>query len=224
MLVLGIETSTTVCAVSLIRDGQLLAEYRHQQEKKHAEIIATLIGNQIAVCDLAFADLEGIGIATGPGSYTGLRIGMSFAKSLAFAHDLPLAGIPTTAAIAFGLPVDFEQVIVALPSRRGEIYAALFTQKGDRLQADKPATALEIAALPEWAGECRKIAGPGGAALAQTGLQGFELVPERFWQIGALNIALLAEEKLQAGQADDLDSLEPDYLKPFYTTAGKQQR
>ena len=219
MLTLGIETATAVCSVALVREGRMIAEYRHQQAKMHAEIIAQLIENQMNACGLSFAELEGIGISTGPGSYTGLRIGMSFAKSLAFAHDLPIAAIPTCEAMAFALPADIESIAIVLPSRRGEVYAALYQRERDRLKMQKPATALEIQKFAEWVADCRKIAGPGSIALAQAGLSEFQILPERMWQLSALNVALLAENKLMAGMADNLDTLEPDYLKPFFTTA-----
>lgn len=219
MLVLGIETSTTICSVALVRDGGLIAEYRHLQAKMHAEIIVQLIKNQMDTCGITFAELQGIGISAGPGSYTGLRIGMALAKSLAFAHNLPIAAIPTMDAIAHSLPAGGHKVAIVLPSRRGEVYAALYDPGEDGLQILKRAMALEIERFAEWAEDCQKIAGPGSTMIKDADLNKFTIIPERFWQLNALNVALLAETKILAGESDDLDTLEPDYLKPFYTTA-----
>ncbi|KAA3610571.1 MAG: tRNA (adenosine(37)-N6)-threonylcarbamoyltransferase complex dimerization subunit type 1 TsaB [Calditrichaeota bacterium] len=221
MTVLGIETSTATCAVALVKDGRLLAEYRHQQAKMHAEIIPALVENLFKTTALTFSDLDGVGVSSGPGSYTGLRIGMSLAKGLAFARQIPIAGIPTVEAIAFGLISAFSPLIIAMPSRKGEIYAGAFVAENERAQFVKPVEAVLIAEFPDWAENIQTVAGPGITALETAGITGFNYLPERLWQIGALNTGLLAAEKFAVGQADDLHSLEPNYIKPFYTTAKK---
>ncbi|KAA3663254.1 MAG: tRNA (adenosine(37)-N6)-threonylcarbamoyltransferase complex dimerization subunit type 1 TsaB [Calditrichaeota bacterium] len=219
MTVLGIETSTKTCAVALVHDGDLVAEYRHKQARIHAEILAGLVDKLMVTSGVNWSELQGIGVSSGPGSYTGLRIGMSLAKGLAFAHSLPIAGIPTTSAIARSLIGLYDRFTVVLPSRKGEIYVAAYKSEADELRTIENAQALLLTDFSSWAGGVAYVAGPGVSALQAAHIDGIKVIPEQFWQIGALNVAAIAAEKFAEGKADDLDSLEPNYVKPFYTTA-----
>ena len=219
MTVLGIETSTVTCAVALVKNGDLLAEYRHKQAKIHAEILPGLVDNLMKTADISWSEIDGIGVSAGPGSYTGLRIGMSLAKGLAFAHDLPIVGVPTMESIAYSLRGVYDNIVIVLPSRRGEVYAGVFSTEGEELQVLQEAQAVMIADFAQWAHNFKFLAGPGARVLLESGIENIEFVPQQLWQMGALNVALLAAAKFHKGQADNLDALEPNYVKPFYTTA-----
>lgn len=126
MYVLGIDTATLVCSAAVVSREQTLAEYNLQVKKTHSERLLPLIDTMLRNAGLTLNDLSGIAIAAGPGSFTGLRIGMVTAKALGQALDLPLVGIATLEALAAQHP-HFQGVISPiLDARRQQVYQALF--------------------------------------------------------------------------------------------------
>ena len=218
MLVLGIETATSTCAVALW-DGQLVGEIRYKLRARHAEIIAGMARELVQQSNYSFEALEGVAVSLGPGSFTGLRIGMAIAKGMAFAQDIPIAGIHTPDAIAAIIPPPASQIIIAMPSRRGEIYAARYRLLDDVFQREGQIEAVELKSLREWAGEIDLIAGPGMQAVMQANVKGFRFLPEQFWEMTATSVARLGARKLISGECDDLAALEPAYVKAVYTTS-----
>jgi len=219
MLVLGIETATPTLALALWQDGVVLAEEKFRLKNRHAEVIAGSIEHMLKTSRVEFEHLTGVAVSLGPGSFTGLRIGMASAKGIAFAHGLPLAGIPTPDAIAAGIAPLSERLAIVLPSRKGEVYAAPYRNLDGAYQREGKIVAVAIDDFANWAKMLDTVAGPGVPALRQTGLEKFFFLPEMHWQISAAAIARLGARRLQAGDADDLAALEPEYVKPFYTTA-----
>lgn len=218
MRILGIETATATCATALWDSGVLLGEIRFKRKKAHAELLASMIDQVLEQCETTYADLDGIAVSIGPGSFTGLRIGLAMAKGIAYAHDLDLAGIHTPDAIASTIVPDELEVVVAMPSRKGEVYAARYKNLDGAFHRDTAVATVAVSDFAEWAAPVRLIAGPGMQALMQAGLADLTYLPERFWEISAAPIARLGSRKLLAEGADDLSALEPDYIKAFHTT------
>jgi tRNA threonylcarbamoyladenosine biosynthesis protein TsaB len=160
-----------------------------------------------------------VAVSAGPGSYTGLRIGASTAKGYGAALGLPLVAVPTLDALALGAlaaVAEGEELLVALPSRRGEVYAARYTRDGDDLVVMEPATPLAVEDVPGWAWtrNLLVLAGPGADRLAPFFPHAPRL-PETAVAVGAAPVARLGADRLAAGDTADLDTWEPDYLKPF---------
>ncbi len=220
-LVLGIETATSTCAVALTRNGNFLAEERFELPRLHGEIIVDMIEGMLQRCSLQTADLTGIAASLGPGSFTGLRIGLSVAKGIAFAHDLPIVGVHTPDAIASAIVPLSDTLIVALPSRRGEVYAAPYRNLDGFYHRSGKIAAVTVEAFTEWAGGTQYIAGPGYPALRKAGLDDFIYLKEKHWRVSAEAVARLGTHKLMMDETDDLDTLEPAYVKAFHTTAQK---
>ncbi|MCG2762153.1 MAG: tRNA (adenosine(37)-N6)-threonylcarbamoyltransferase complex dimerization subunit type 1 TsaB, partial [Candidatus Atribacteria bacterium] len=104
MKILGIDTSTKFCNLGLIEDEDILIEYTISGlKKKHSSILVPAIKNLLKTLDLKIEEINGIAVSIGPGSFTGLRIGLCVAKGLCYARSLPLLGIPTLDAMAFPL-------------------------------------------------------------------------------------------------------------------------
>ncbi len=100
-IILNIETATTNCSVSLARDGNLLAlKENNTPNYSHAEQLHVFIAECMSEANLSFSDLDAVAVSKGPGSYTGLRIGVSAAKGLCFSLDIPLIAIPTLTSMA----------------------------------------------------------------------------------------------------------------------------
>ncbi len=220
-LVLGIETATPVCAVALTRNGNFLAEERYELPRLHGEIIVDLIDAMLRRCAVSTADLAAVAVSLGPGSFTGLRIGLSVAKGIAFADNLPIIGVHTPDAIAAGIVPLSDSLIITLPSRRGEVYAAPYRNLDGFYHRSGKIAAVEVEAFAQWAGGARYVAGPGYPALRQAGLDDFIYLKEKFWRVSAEAVARLGTHKLMMDETDDLDALEPAYVKAFHTTAKK---
>ena len=208
MLTLGIETATDVCAVALLDGEDVRFEASIHVPRSHGRRLAPLIGQAFEHVGQPPRALDLVAVSSGPGSYTGLRIGMSTAKGLVLATGARLVAVPTLDALASVAPA--APVVVVLPSRRGEVYAAV---AGDA-DASRPATALALDEARTWLPDVSSLALGGPAANALV-----EAVPDRTWQRldlvpSAAAIARLGRQRSEAGDLDDPAATEPTYLKP----------
>lgn len=154
MTVLGLDCAGKTAGVAVCRDEQLLYESRLCTGFTHSETLLCLCEEALRACRLCVQELSLLAVTAGPGSFTGLRIGLAVAKGLAFPHDIPCAGVSTLEALAFCAP-PVGSCVCALDARRGEVYHAAFAmgpQGPRRLWPDghSPAAALteQILRLP----------------------------------------------------------------------------
>jgi len=131
--ILLIETATTACSVGLARDGKLIALRESLDQRSHAELITVFIADLLREANIPFSALDAVAVSKGPGSYTGLRIGVSTAKGICYAHDKPLIAIETLYAMAAGFKQNYsanmqqdDLLCPMIDARRMEVYAALF--------------------------------------------------------------------------------------------------
>jgi len=126
-LILNIETSTTNCSVSLSKEGETLVLKEDNNNKySHAERLHSYIDEVLIKSKIKFSDLDAIAVSKGPGSYTGLRIGVSAAKGLCFAIDKPLISVATLEALAHQIKIEEGVIVPMLDARRMEVYSAIF--------------------------------------------------------------------------------------------------
>lgn len=130
MYVLGIEASTPVAAVAVAADGKILAERMVNNKRTHSVNLLPMIRDVLVDAGIDKSMLNGIAVTTGPGSFTGLRIGMSTAKTLAQVLDLPVAGVPTLESLAYPLSARAGLICPVLNARKNELYAALYRSNG----------------------------------------------------------------------------------------------
>ncbi len=136
MNMLGIETSTRFGSVALMDEMRLIAEYRVSLEMRHAERLLPLIDAMLKESRVPLSDLNAIAVSIGPGSFTGLRVGLATAKGLAMGSGLPLVPVPTLEAMARPF-YHFNTAIVPLViARKDEVYWSMFSPEGERLFAD----------------------------------------------------------------------------------------
>ena len=127
MKILGIDTSTKFCNLGLIEDENILIEYTiNGLKKKHSSILVPAIKNLLKTIGLKIEEINGIAVSMGPGSFTGLRIGLCVAKGLCYARSLPLLGIPTLDAMAFPFKEIPYLICPILESKKDEIYDVVF--------------------------------------------------------------------------------------------------
>ena len=135
-LILNIETSTNICSVCIAKDGNIIAKKESSEDKSHAKLLTLFIEDLFKEQKLSASDLDAIAVSKGPGSYTGLRIGVSVAKGLCYAKDLPLIAINTLQAMASGIiskisadDLNNSIIVPMIDARRMEVYSAFFDTK-----------------------------------------------------------------------------------------------
>lgn len=142
MLFLALDTTTASCSVALGEEDRLLGEYLLNIRKTHSQRLMPLIISLLRDCDLERTQLEGIAVATGPGSFTGIRIGMATARGLAQALAIPLVGVNTLEALA-GAGACFPTLVCPLlDARRGQVYTAVYRGGGPYLEEVVPPQAI----------------------------------------------------------------------------------
>ena len=125
--ILSIETTTTNCSVSLSKKGETLVLKEDNNTKfSHAESLHVFIDEVVKFSEIKLSDLDAIAVSKGPGSYTGLRIGVSAAKGLCFSLDKPLISVPTLESLSHQVSIDEGYIVPMLDARRMEIYSAIF--------------------------------------------------------------------------------------------------
>jgi tRNA threonylcarbamoyladenosine biosynthesis protein TsaB len=179
--VLALDAALDACQAAVLDGDQVLACLSEPMQRGHQEAIGPMAQAAMADAGLAFADLERIGVTVGPGSFTGVRVGLAFAKGLALALGVPLVGIGTLEALAASAG-DEGAVTAAIDGRRGQVYLQSF-QAGAPLG---PPQSVAVEAAPAHLGAAsRRIVGPGAHLLQ--GLQG-----GRFMEVGIPDPAALA--------------------------------
>ena len=225
-LILNLETATAVCSVAVSRDGNVLQQLNASGERAHASQLTTLITQCLQQTGVAFADLDAVAVSNGPGSYTGLRIGISTAKGICYAADKPLITVGTLEAMASGWYAQHpnQEVLVCpmIDARRMEVYTAVYSHALDNVM---PVQALVLddsafAGLPK----DQKVVFLGdGMPKAKTTLSGFHgALFDDHYTPSAAGVALRAEVLFLRGDLEDLSSAGPFYLKEFRTTAQKK--
>jgi len=129
---LGIETSSVVSSVAVMNESQLLGEITIQAGLTHSDIQSLLEMTRVEK-----SDLKGIVVASGPGSFTGLRIGMGTAKAMAYALHIPLYGVMTMDGLARNIPYTTDTICTVIDAQKKHVYAALYAYDGERLQVRK---------------------------------------------------------------------------------------
>ena len=224
MTVLSIETATAVCGVALVRDGTTLLEQSLEARHLHAERLLGMIDRTLGEAALTVREPDGIAVSIGPGSFTGLRIGLSVAKGLVFGLGKPLAAVPTLEALAWRLVTGSASeapryILATLDARRDEVYCQLFNHTGPGLQAAGEPEDLSVAAVvARLRGKQVLLTGDGAekvlsAAPANSGLS---CVEPDLRRCSAATVGLLGERLLQSGRGSDPATLEPRYVKEFF--------
>ena len=219
MLILTIETCTETSTLGLVRDGAVLAEAAFPSRHTLARRMLTRLAWLLEECGLTKRDLEAIAVSLGPGSFTGVRIGLAAAKTLAWSLRIPLVGVPTLEALAYPFRGFHVPLLAPLVNaRRQQAYLALF-RGGEPLQRLAPDQLL-------FAQEYAALLTEFGAERVQTVLLGqvdglpssfFTLSPGPVVPVRALvtphALAALALQRLQRGEDDDPMTLAPIYLR-----------
>jgi tRNA threonylcarbamoyladenosine biosynthesis protein TsaB len=218
VIVLGIETSSVHGGVALVGTEGLIAEQVLNLEVTYSERLLPAIDRVLADVGLTAAELGGLAVAIGPGSFTGLRIGLSTAKGLAAASGVPLVGVPTLPALAWSLPFCRYPICPILDARKGEVYCALFRWEQASLVQVLEDVAVRPRLLAESITEPTVFVGDGVAAYGDvlTQVLGSRAIfpPPPLRGARPAATAALGRERLMRGERDDPSGLVPRYLRP----------
>ena len=232
-LILCIETGTDICSAGIARDGELLSLRESAEGRDHARKIAVFVDELLRETGVAPEDLDAVAVGKGPGSYTGLRIGVSFAKGLCYALQIPLVAVGSLDALTEVAREDYEAGIIAVENwesarlcpmvdaRRLEVYAQIFDSQGKAL-SEVSAEVVGDESFRRWRGNSDApfvIFGNGSAKCA-------ELLPDAVRievAPSARGLARPAQRMLDEGRTEDTAYFEPFYLKDFVVTTSKKK-
>ncbi len=215
LVVLGIDTATWTAAAGVVRDGEVLADAVHREERSHTRSLTQLVERVLADAGLAITDVEGLAVSIGPGSFTGLRVGLALAKGIAFAGGVPIAAVPTLEALAWAAGAAAgETVCAALDARKQEVYAALFTMTADGPRRETPDEALRPAALAARLRPGCILVGDAGDVYGSVLGERAILRPFATHHPRGAVVARLGWQRLLAGAAEPIGPLEPVYVRP----------
>lgn len=216
MLTLAIDTATKVCTAALCRERELLAEYTINMGMTHSEGLLPQLEQLLARTGTAKKDIGLLAVSMGPGSFTGLRIGLATAEAMAYSWQCCLHGVDTLKALAYNVPLEGMVLSPVLDAQKGNFYQALYRWQNGSLQELEPVQvvsgdrALERIALQEGPalllGECGR--------LVQKGLpEGVQAVPQALRMPRAGSVALAALDEFDPEADKKIFGLEPYYIR-----------
>lgn len=230
-LILCIETGTDICSVGIARDGELVSLRESAEGRDHAKHVGVFVNELLSETGIAPEELDAVAVGMGPGSYTGLRIGVSFAKGLCYGLQIPLVAIGSLDALAQVAIEDNEAGILdvkawdeallcpMVDARRMEVYTRLYSATGEPL-SDVRAEIVGENSFAEVREKRQLVIFGNGAAKCREVLSDatyINVAPS------ARGLARLAEQRLQEGKTEDIAYFEPFYLKDFVVIPSKKK-
>lgn len=220
-MILCLETSTAVCSVALVKEGNVIALRESLDGQNHAEKITIFIDEVIKEAGVSYRDLDAVAVSKGPGSYTGLRIGVSTAKGLCYAMEKPLIAIDTLAAMAYGF-VESQQsasksniLCPMIDARRMEVYSAFFNEKLERTTETEALIIDEDSFMELKQNHHLYLFGDGADKLLSLFENDENITVIEKFHCSAAYMATLADKALKEKDFVDTAYFEPFYLKDF---------
>ncbi len=217
MYILGIETSTKTGSVAVLSKKGVVAQYCLNIEVTHSERLMTMVDRVLDDAGMTISQLDGFAVAVGPGSFTGLRIGLSTVKGLVIALNRPVAAVPTLLALAWNIPYPAHPVCAMLDARKNEVYAACYASDGYALRQTMSEAAIPLSRLGShitgktiFTGEAAYIHRKEIESLF--GNQAL-IAPRTVVLPSAATVAELGLEMINSGKYADPDSLVPLYIR-----------
>jgi len=221
--ILNIETSTKNCSVSVSNNGELIAiKELNNGNYSHAEVLHSFIKEAVNDAKIALSDLSAVSVSKGPGSYTGLRIGVSAAKGLSFALNIPLISINTLESLAHSLAIESGMIISMLDARRMEVYSAVFDSDFIQVRAIK-AEIIDENSFSEYLDkEAIYFVGDGAAKCKSVITHDNAIFVDDHFP-SAKEMCSLSYDKYKKNDIEDVAYFEPFYLKDFIVIPQKKK-
>ena len=230
MLILAFETSAKAGSVALMDDGKLLGEAYQNTGLTHSQTLMVMAEDTLKQCGKTAQEVEAVAVAAGPGSFTGVRIGVAAAKGFAWGKELPCYGVSTLEAMAESLGAFDGYVCACMDARRSQVYNALFLVECGRLTRITEDRAIALSDLKT---DLEHIDGPiylvgDGAVLCHNTLKGevpnLVLSAEHRIHQRAVGVAILAQKMADAGMAPSGGELNPNYLRLSQAERERQEK
>ncbi len=230
-LILCIETGTDICSVGIAKDGELISLRESDEGRDHARKVGVFVDELLRETGIAPDELDAVAVGKGPGSYTGLRIGVSFAKGFCYGLRIPLVAIGSLEALTEVAREDYEAGILAVENwdeaclcpmvdaRRMEVYAQVFDVQGKPL-SEVTAEVVDENTFADFRGGRPFVIFGSGAGKCS------DMLPDAtFVEVtpSARGLARLAQQALDEGRTEDIAYFEPFYLKDFVVTTSRKK-
>ena len=219
MLILAFETSAKAASVALMDEHKLLGESYQNTGLTHSQTLMVMAEDLLKQCGKTVSDVTAVAVAEGPGSFTGVRIGVAAAKGFAWGGQLPCYGVSTLEAMAESLGIWEGYVCPCMDARRNQVYNALFYVNQGKIQRVREDRAIALSDLSEELKTLEKpifLVGDGSNLCYNTlteAVPNLVLPPEHRLHQRATGVALLAAKKIAAGENGDGNALTPNYLR-----------
>lgn len=217
MIILAIESSAVTASIAVCDDDRLLGEYTVNNGNTHSETLLPMVESLLRFLELSVSDVDLFAVAAGPGSFTGVRIGVSTLKGLAFASQKPCVGVSTLEALAYNFPAPNGLICPVMNARRKQVYTALFRANGEELLRLMPDSAIAISELDEILSQYDELVylvGDGYEVTTENLKHPIGHTPERLrWQ-SAASVAKAAYNAYRMGNTVSDTELKPVYLRP----------
>lgn len=214
MLILALDTATETGSLALVEGKRLLVEYSLESSGTYLSRLLPRLAQLFAAAGRDPADLGALGVSVGPGNFTGLRIGLATAKTLAWALGCPLVPVPTLEVLAAQVPSQPHPIGVVLDAKRGEVFWGLYRCPADRPQVLAEPIRLPLAELARRLTPPLVLTGFLASSLPTLPQEGVSLAPPERRFPRAATVARLARQRLEAGLTVAPEQLVPTYLRP----------
>ncbi len=215
MLLLCFETSAKAGSVALFEENALLGESYQLTALTHSQTLMVMAQDLIKQCQRTPAEVTHVAVAAGPGSFTGVRIGVAAAKGFAWGKELPCYGVSTLEAMALGLGIHDGYICAAMDARRSQVYNAIFKAEHGELTRIREDRAISLQDLET---DLQTLEGPvylvgDGAALCHKTISGLILPPPWRQHQRAVGVGLAAQKQIANGEEGNAAALVPNYLR-----------
>lgn len=216
-LILNIETSSPVCSVCIAQDGKLLGYRETTEANSHARLLTTMIDELLSELKISYQQLQAVAVSSGPGSYTGLRIGVSVAKGLCYSLGIPLLSVPTLQSVAENMRTktnnSLSYYLTLMDAKRMDAFVSIFDNNGKEVLSAKAVT-LDKDFVNEISGfspigiggncleKCRTVVGDGFVFIENTGCTSRSMIS-------------ISEKKMAEEKFENTAYFEPFYVKEF---------
>lgn len=225
-MILNIETSSRICSVALEHAGEVIFHKESEESMQHSTLLAPYVDEAVKTLRRRGENLDAVAVSIGPGSYTGLRIGLSLAKGLCFSQEIPLIGVSTLQILAVKAMfknvvwTGDELIVPVIDARRDEVYTAVYNFGLDALMQPQPLI-LDGGSYSDYAD--KKLIFIGDAVEKVERITGLKNAEFLYAEPIALDMTALSEKALREGKFLDLAYSTPEYLKEFQATTPKNK-
>lgn len=217
MKILAVDTTSHGCSVAVVADDSILSECHLQKRETHSKHLMSTIDSVLQDSGLTIYEIDGFAVAKGPGSFTGLRIGISTVKGLAAATGKPVTGVSSLEALAYGVPVCDEKICTIIDARKQEVYSSSFRYVDGRIVRLAEEVAVSPLTLAESLDETTLFVGTGVDAYKKDLIDGGGEKAVFSSQISncinAVNVALIGRRELSDQCGNRLQDLVPNYIR-----------